>query len=430
MTQTTTHKGLILTQRMASLEELAAALDVQGSYRQDIVAPLTAIRSQAGVLNIEGMGVDLSADGVTRRAAPYRPLATFDGGLAERLPGLTGSTLGWARQSRPDIYDEIVNRSIHGGVIPGGDGASYPPLDTNVLMRLFSPDGGKPGYARAMLSDSYKPMDNVDLFYLVLAAIREAQQNGNLPGDPVIRSNLTEDTMDLRIRFPGISVVSDELVRNYQAPFRNGATRTHWWRPEEDGGERGERGRVDLALRISNGELGNKALRIAPEAWLWECGNGQIAVSEMVKAIHIGGKLAPGEIKWGADTQAKAMELATLKLRDALNRFLEPGYLENTLIAKLMEKGDAPITDPADAIKYVTQTCGFPKDMQEDLLRHFSLGARMDAFGVASAVTSYAQELDDPALALELEWKGEKALDAAAAYSAAHPAATPAAPAA
>jgi hypothetical protein len=416
-------RPLTLTSRYATLEELGEALEQHAAARQDIVAPLTALHSQNGIINIAGMGHDLTDAGVTRRDGRFQPLATFDAGLSNYLPGIQQGTLRAMRTDAPDVYDEIVNRLIHGRRVRGTDGASTvlrPPLAQNVLMRLFSQDGDRPGYARALLSDSYKPMDNIDLFYLLLEAIRSAQADGRLPGEPIFRANLTEDAMDVRVRFPGISTVSDELVRGYQSPFRqNGASRTVYWRPE-DGGERGERGQVDLCLRLSNGELGNRSLKLAPEAYVWECSNGQIVASEMVKAIHIGGKLEAGEIQWSADTQRAAMELATLKLRDALTKFLAPGYL-NKLVAKLLDKADAPITgDPADAIKYVTDKCMIPAGRRADLIRHFSLAGDWSSKGISAAFTSLAQELDDPSAATELEWASEKAMAVAADYSRIH----------
>ena len=44
----------------------------------------------------------------------------------------------------------------------------------NFLVRCFRGDPGQPGVARALLSDSYKVMDNFDLLLAVLDGVTQA----------------------------------------------------------------------------------------------------------------------------------------------------------------------------------------------------------------------------------------------------------------
>ena len=133
--------------------------------------------------------------------------------------------------------------------------------------------------------------------------------------------------------------------------------------------------------------------------------------------MHLGGKLEVGQINWSDGTRTKAMELAISKCRDAVGTFLDPDFFEG-LIARVEKRAAAPVTDPAAAIKFVSSKCGFTETQQNDI--HAAFHARRAAHlrGVANAVTSAAQEYDNPDQAAELEYAAMAAMDAAAAFAA------------
>ena len=209
------------------------------------------------------------------------------------------------------------------------------------------------------------------------------------------------------------------LTKGYRSPFREGgARRTIEYQDFTGMPEHPNAGDVVWAgLRLRNNEIGQGSLQIAPEIHIVICGNGQVCPEEAVRAVHLGGKLEVGQINWSDGTRTKAMELAISKCRDAVGTFLDPEYFEG-LIARVEKRAATPVTDPAAAIKFVSSKCGFSQDQQNDILRHFTLGGQLTSGGVANAVTSAAQEYDDPDKAAELEYNAMAAMDAAAAFAA------------
>jgi hypothetical protein len=143
--------------RNATLGDMVEVPRHQRARRLDVVAPAAAIHAHDGNLVIDATVSQLGADGVTSAAGTYRPTAVADEGLADKL----GISLAYLRlrANRPNLWDANVNGWLH-----GNDLAGYPPDDRKFLVRLFQPDGTDDGLgvARAVLSDSYKVIDNLD----------------------------------------------------------------------------------------------------------------------------------------------------------------------------------------------------------------------------------------------------------------------------
>lgn len=420
MTSTQTGGPLVTTARYATVADLADVLTRQAAHRLDVVAPATSIRSRDGVIEVAGTDAVIDETGVTTAAGRYRAMPGFDDGITNRL-GVPRQWVRWMRDNRPDMYDATVNGLLHGKTrVTGGERqVIFPPRDGAFLLRLFRGDGDGPGIARALLSPNYKPIDNVDVFYTLLQAVSEARDRGVIRGEPHVRADLSENAMDVRVTVPDIAAHAKILTQGYRSPFRDGgARRTHAWQDFSGMPERPQAGDIAWAgLRLRNNEIGQGSLQIAPEIHIVTCGNGQVVVEEAVKAVHLGGKLEVGQIDWSADTRTKAMELAVAKCRDAVATFLDPEFFQG-LIARVEQRAAAPVTDPAAAIRFVSSRCGFSEAQQADILRHFALGGQLTSGGVANAVTSAAQELDDPDAAAKLEYAALPAMDAAAAFAA------------
>jgi hypothetical protein len=71
----------------------------------------------------------------------------------------------------------------------------------------------------------------------------------------------------------------------------------------------------------------------------------------------------------------------------------------------------APLKDAKATIEYVGKKLQFSEEATDNILNHFILGGQMTAGGVMQAVTSYAQVVENPNVAFDLE---SKALDALA----------------
>lgn len=420
MTDTHPSTGLTLEARNATLQDLAGILKEQRAHALDVVAPAVQVRSRNGAIMVPGTGaVTLSGDGVTTGTGSFRPLATFDSGIADKL-GIPLRYVRWMRENRPDLYDSNVNGLLHGKT--GKDGTTvYPPDQRKFLLRLFrgGGDGGGPGIARAFLSDSYKPIDNLDVLMALLSGVQKAREDGELSADPEIRNlNLTPDRMHVRVTVPEIAALAPKFAKGYRNPFRDGgAHRADGWRPSAHPKPR--RGDVVWAgLDFTNNEIGDGAAKLTPMVLVCVCDNGQVCPQEAMKVVHLGTKLDEGVINWSDDTRRKNLELVIAKTRDAVRTFLSRQFLES-MVAKLEERADAPVSDPAATIKVVARKCVFTDAEAAMILEHFTLGGQLTAAGVANAVTSAAQTVPNAGQALDMEYKAMAAMEAAAALAAA-----------
>lgn len=149
--------------RNATLADMVAILRNQRGRRLDVVAPAAAIHAHDGNLVIDSTVPQLGADGVTSAAGTYRPTAVADEGIADKL----GISLAYLRlrAARPDLWDANLNGWLHGNELAG-----YPTDDRKFLVRLFQHDTDSDGLgvARAVLSDSYKVIDNLDALMATL----------------------------------------------------------------------------------------------------------------------------------------------------------------------------------------------------------------------------------------------------------------------
>ena len=165
--------------------------------RLDVVAPASAIHAHDGNLVIGSTVSQLGADGVTSAAGTYRPTAVADEGIADKL-GISLAYLRRLRAARPDLWDANVNGWLHGDELAG-----YPADDRKLLVRLFQADDDGLGVARAVLSDSYKVIDNLDALMATLDGIRQAGTEVVFDG-----LDLTERRLYARVVAPGVGAVA------------------------------------------------------------------------------------------------------------------------------------------------------------------------------------------------------------------------------
>jgi hypothetical protein len=412
--------------RNADLADLAALLKDQHARKVDIVAPASKLRSEAGVLVVEGADAELSEDGVTATDGRYRPTAVFDEGVAEKL-GVPLAYVRKLREQRPDLYDANVNGWLHGQVrvtinAQNSEGdeftyrtkaAPFAPTDPrSFLVRTFRGDSGE-GVARAFLSDSYKVMDNLDVLMAALDGVKQAGVETAIDG-----CDLTERRMSVRVVAPEVRALAPTLLRDYRSPFDHGVSRAGRsggeWAPQDVAG----RGTVDpivfAGFQITNSETGGGAFSLTPRIVALTCLNGMTITADAFRAVHLGGKLDEGVVKWTEDTQRKQLALVTAKTRDTVATFLSGDYVERTIERIETQAGKAITGNAADAITTLGKRLAYDQGTIEGILDHFIRGGQMTAGGVLNAVTSYAQTVEDADKAQDVEASALRALELAA----------------
>ena len=389
--------------RNATLDDLATMLRDQQARKVDVVAPAKAISSNEGMVHIKGAEPILTPDGVDLVDGVFQPTAIWHEGVADKL-GIPIAYLRRIHEQRTDLYDANVNGLLHGrnakvrydraGDVTETLREAVPGDSRNFLVRTFRSDSdGGSGIARALLSDSYAPIDNLDVLLATLDGARQAK------ADVVVgRCNLTDRRMYVEIDAPEVTTYATALLRDYRSPFtgESGADNPTVW----------------AGLLISNSEVGSGAFSLTPRMTIQVCRNGMTITKDAMRSIHLGSKMDEGVIRWGEDTQRKNLDLIIAKTRDAVSTFLDVDYM-NRVIARMEAKAGAKVEQPAEAVKVVARKLAFTQDQADGILDHFIRGADTSIGGLMNAVTSYAQTVESADTAYDMEAAAVKVLDLA-----------------
>lgn len=373
-----------LTCRNATLADLAALLRAQQAVKLDMVVPAAQLRSRGGHLEVAGAGEPvLGPDGVTAGPGLFAPIELCDGQVADKL-GIPAGYLRRMRTSHVDLYDVNVNTWL------GDDPAR------RFLVRTLRGQDGQPGVARAVLSERYRITDNLDVLMAVLEGIRASGTSVE-----VTRCDLTEQRMYVKVRAADIAVHAPALLAGYTSPFT---------------GARGvDNPLVFAGFVVTNSETGHGSFSIVPRIEVQVCTNGMVIARDVLREVHMGGRLDDGPVRWSERTMQAALELVTRQATDAVRTFLDADYVTAT-IAGIEREAGVPVADVPATVEYVASQLRFTAEQQNTLLNHFVCGGDRTAGGVLHAVTSTAQTLPDADAAHEMERAGLRAMSLAAAF--------------
>ena len=379
--------GVAFTARNATLGDLAAVLKEQHGRKIDVVAPATAIRSDAGTWVVENAEPVIDADGVGVADGHYVPTGHADNNLAQRLE-IPRAYLRRLREQRVDLYDANVNGWLHGvdaetryldGSVTEG---SYLGDARSFMVRAFRGDDGV-GIARAFLSDRYRIVDNLDVLTAALGGLREAGVDVEIES-----ADLSETRMYVRVAAPSVYELAPDLLAGYRSPF-TGATGV-------------DNPVISAGFVISNSEVGHGAMTIVPRLRVEVCKNGMTIAKDALRAVHLGSRLDEGVIRWSDETQQANLDLVRRQAADAVTTFLDVDYMK-AKIAEMRTLAGKPVDKPADAVKHVAKTLAYGEAAADDILNHFIAGGQQTAMGLANAITSFAQTITDPDRAASME---------------------------
>lgn len=376
-----------LTLRNGSLQDLVDELDQQQERKVDMVVPASKLWSNNGNVVVAGGRPEvIDENGVTPAGNLFlTPSAVFDTGMVSKLSE-TGRPVGRAfvrglRQTgRVDLVDSIYNGLLHGNKALNveGDPRSF-------FLRSFSgKDPEHYGYARALLSDKYRPLDNWDVLMTVVKGLKEAGFGGHV----VRQADLTDDKMYVRVSVPEITALAPGLLHGYTSPY---------------GGARGaDNPVVEAGLVITNSETGGGAFTITPELVIKICTNGMTIKKDMRRKTHLGSKLDEGLMQISQRTLDANKELVASQTIDAINTFLNPEYL-NRVLRQIESGSDEKIADVEKAIETVVSRPAFSKADAKGLLASFMDGGDRTRGGMVNAITAYSQSVEDADRAYEMD---------------------------
>lgn len=244
---------------------------------------------------------------------------------------------------------------------------------------------------RAFLSDRYRIIDNHDLAFMALGAVKEA--NGE-----VIECSLTDSHM--RMKFVARDVW--ETINDVQKSSGEGShTFIH-----QTGARRGDGPTlpggpetVHPVVTITNSETGHGGLNVKIGILRAYCVNTAM-IEDVATQVHLGKRLDEGFYQQDTiDTSNKAL---TLQLRDAVTAAFHPGTFRE-LVARVQESQKAEIAEPIKSVEYVIANSTITQDRRDDILKHFLSDYDSTAYGLAQAVSRAAQDVADVERASEME---------------------------
>ena len=222
------------------------------------------------------------------------------------------------------------------------------------------------GTARALLSDRYRRIDNVEVASAVLPLF------AGLEDVEAVSAEVTETKLYLKI------------VNHRMEARCVGDT-------------------VQAGVVVSNSEVGMAAVTVRPLVYTLACQNGLIVNSLGERKTHIGRSLGVFEGILSDETKAAEDKAFLLKLRDVVNAALDE-TLFRQVIGELERAAEIPITGHVEEV--VELTCreyGMNETEQEGILRYLIEGGELSRYGLSNAVTRASQDSDSYDRATELE---------------------------
>ena len=104
-------------------------------------------------------------------------------------------------------------------------------------------------------------------------------------------ADLTDKRMYVRVKAPEVAAYAPELLKGYRSPLS---------------GNSGEANPTVFAgFVFSNSETGYGAFSVTPRLVVQVCSNGMTMTKDVQRAVHLGGKLEAGIVRWSEDTQRR-----------------------------------------------------------------------------------------------------------------------------
>jgi len=235
------------------------------------------------------------------------------------------------------------------------------------------------GDVRAILSDRYKRIDNVDVLAVMLPALRE------VPNIEIVSCEVTPTKMYLKIVDPTV-------------------------RGEPVVGDVCEAGCI-----ISNSEIGLGSMSIEPFMRRLVCLNGMKIGDKRFRRTHVGGQVAIEEGRIAHMLSEETMQAGDhammLQARDVLKASINQVFFNETINKCRVAAGEVIEGDVPGAIEVLEDKYTLAKQEASDVLRHLIETGDLSRWGIANAVTMTANDVEDYDRATELEAIGGKIVE-------------------
>ena len=231
------------------------------------------------------------------------------------------------------------------------------------------------GAARAVLSNRYWCVDHLDLLQMVIPVL------GHMPGVKVMDCGLSETHMYIK--------VTSERLKGDVVP---GDT-------------------VQYGFIITNSEVGMGAISIQPYIYRLVCSNGMVSGEQIggsTRRIHKGSAMElTGPMQAYRPAVLTLQDKFTRQFQNNLQSAVEEGRFSQTLdMMRRAAQADIEAEDLPALLKLAGTSVGIREPEQQHVLTHLLESRDMTLYGLANAVTRYAQDVDSYDRATQLESAG------------------------
>lgn len=336
---------------MNPLEQLTNELTIKDAAKKDFVT-----KSKNIILSD-----DLKLSLLGHEGVEYSPNEVMHQHFATKL----GIPLNYYRRLMSDFPDLLainINRLLQAEA------------DKPVLVRTFEHDLTG-NIARGLLSDRYSIVDNFDVLFAALEAIKET-------GIHVVvkEAKVTDKRMYVHIVAPEIEVQSEAALRGY---LSDRAVRVGYG--------------IITGLCLTNSEVGFGSYNIFGRIFEKVCSNGAVIKDDAFRKIHLGGKMEQGAITFSQETLNRNIELIKSQTIDVVKHFLSEGWLSGVVQKIERARGirlDQPVDTVNNVIKEIAKTITVTEESKKNILNYFVQDGDTSASGVFQALTKEASTLD------------------------------------
>lgn len=255
--------------------------------------------------------------------------------------------------------------------------------DTKYLVRTLE------GRCRAVLSNSYKVLDNMDVF---LAAADTLQAAG-------------ADLWNARVWDDGGRFEVFAVSKNVTGAVKSSEaynTQVHAWWTANGSKYPGMYGKDDggldvhfAAMRLTNSETGQGGVNVTPCVLRAVCRNTSV-VGTAISSVHLGRRKEEEGLVYAEDTQAAEARTTFLKLRDTIKTVFDQVKFQ-AYIDRLNGIAREPLGKPQEVVAAVAAEYGIGDERAAAILQSLFESRDLTRFGLVQAVTVQAHVCDEAA---------------------------------
>lgn len=337
-----------------NITELATELERQSKSKRDFVADTRKLSMKLNHCGQTGLATGAEAvylDGVNG-GMHLTPLAHGQMAATLQIPKPYYDRM---LTDQPDLLAQNVNRWL--AVQPA-----------KKLIRTLD------GKVRAILSDSYRPLDNLDLAEAVLPKLLEL-------GATVESCEVTDSRFYLK-------VITDRV----QGEVKKGDI-------------------IKAGLVVSNSEVGQGSLRVEALDYRLVCLNGMIR-EQAIRKAHLGrgarGQDAIEDARefFRTETRIADDRAFFLKVQDAVASMFDQAKFQRRLDQYREAATQIILRQPEEIVEVTAKRLGLSDGERSSMLRHLIKGDDMSRWGIANSITRMAQDVESYDRSTELEALG------------------------